>query len=122
MSDSQILIPAPFVALLHPDTTRAAKPNWTVLAQRHELCDDMAEVLTEHARQIEFKLGLDSSDVLHKMLEGLLTDEVRLSEPEALWVVCRLAELLNWQVPHDLADPVSPQAVRWLHEQAARPA
>lgn len=122
MFDSQILVPAPFVSLLYPDTARTAKPDWALLAQRHELCDDMAEVLTEHAKQIEFKLGLDSSDVLHKLLDGLLNDEVRLSEAEALWVVCRLAELLNWPVPADLADPIGPQAVHWLHGQVASPA
>jgi hypothetical protein len=58
MSDeSQIEIPQSFVALyvepgrLKPSATRE------VLAARYELCEDMANMLTEHAKSTIFELG-----------------------------------------------------------------
>ncbi|HEX5806733.1 MAG TPA: ATPase with chaperone activity [Macromonas sp.] len=115
MQDCQIQIPPSF-AELHSTGTRS-KPDWAAVAERHELCEDMAQLLTEQAHQVWVKLGITEADVLRRMLQGLLADEARLSELEALWVVCRLAELQQWPLPADLADPLGETGTEWLHRQ-----
>ena len=97
--DSQILIPPSFIALYVPEgRSRPSLPR-DELAQRHELCEDMAQLLTEQAAQLQFKLGVHESDVLERMHAGLSSDESCLSPAEAGWVVKRLAELLDWSWP-----------------------
>ncbi|MFM2262985.1 MAG: hypothetical protein RI959_1661, partial [Pseudomonadota bacterium] len=54
---------------------------------------------TDPASELLVKLGVTETDVLHKMRLGLEADGTALSPAEALWVTCRLAELLNWPVP-----------------------
>lgn len=103
MLENQSLLPPSFVALhtspgrLRPDL------SWPALLERHELCEDMAQMLTEHASQVLVRLGITEGDVLQRVLAGLLADEGRLSDGEARWVVCRLAELLQWPVPASVA-------------------
>ncbi|OGB69389.1 MAG: ATPase with chaperone activity [Burkholderiales bacterium RIFOXYC12_FULL_65_23] len=97
--ESQILLPESFVALfVPPGKTKPTEP-YEVIAQRHELCEDMAQLLTEQAAQLQFKLGVHESDVLERMHAGLSSDESGLSAAEAGWVVKRLAELLDWSWP-----------------------
>lgn len=66
------------------------------LAARYELCEDMAQLLTETARNMEFSLGLAESDVLTRCLQGLRVEPAVVNETESVWVVRRLAELLGW--------------------------
>ena len=66
------------------------------LAARYELCEDMAQLLTETARNMEFSLGLAESDVLTRCLQGLRVEPAVVNEVESVWVVHRLAELQNW--------------------------
>jgi hypothetical protein len=115
MQDCQLQIPSSF-ADIHRTHARL-KPDWTAVAERHEWCEDMAQLLTEQAGQVLVRLGITEADVLRKMLQGLLADEARLSELEALWVVCRLAELQQWPLPADLADPLGEAGTDWLHRQ-----
>jgi len=117
MHDCQTLIPSSFIELSCPSTGIRKKPEWATMAERHELCEDMAQLLTEQARQALVKLGITEADVLRKMLQGLLTEEARLSEMEALWVVCRLAELLQWPLPANLAEPLDEAGSEWLRRQ-----
>jgi len=100
MSDeSQIEIPASFLELyLAPGRQKPALPR-AELAARYELCEDMAQMLTETARQMEFSLGIAEIDVLTRCLLGLRVEPAVVSEAEATWVVTRLAELLNWPAP-----------------------
>lgn len=103
MTDHQLLVSPSFVAL-HTSPGRL-KPDlsWPALLERYELCEDMAQMLTEHASQVLVRLGITEGDVLQRVLAGLLADEARLSEGEARWVVCRLAELLQWPLPAAVA-------------------
>lgn len=119
MQDSQTLIPASFTDLIYPPQHNRRKPDWASLAERFELCEDMAQLLSEQARQVLVKLGITEADVLTRMLQGLLADEARLSEAEALWVVCRLAELQHWPVSAQLAAPLGDEATAWLQQQLA---
>lgn len=105
MTESQIAIPPSFVALhLRPGRSRP-DVGWEVLAERYELCEDMAQMLTEHAQQLLVRLGVAEADVLGKVRQALLAqEEGRLDPPEVGWAVCRLAELLGWR----WGEPVCP--------------
>lgn len=100
MSDeSQIEIPPSFQALyLVPGRQKSSLPR-AELAARYELCEDMAQMLTETARNMEFGLGITEADVLARCLQGLRVEPVVVNEVESSWVVTRLAELLNWPAP-----------------------
>lgn len=96
MSDSQIVIPPSFIQLFVPaGKTRPIEPR-EVIARRYDLCEDMAQMLTETAREKHFALGVDEADVLVRIRSGLMADATLVSEAEAHWVVRRLAELLGW--------------------------
>lgn len=100
MSDeSQIEIPPSFQALyVAPGRQKSSLPH-AELAARYELCEDMAQMLTETARNMEFGLGIAEADVLARCLQGLRVEPVVVNEVESTWVVTRLAELLNWPAP-----------------------
>ena len=53
-------------------------------------------MLTEPARVRLFELGIAEVDVLERMYAGLQAGTA-VDEPEARWVVRRLAELLEWE-------------------------
>ena len=97
MSDEyQIEVPASFMALyVLPGRQKPSLPR-DELSARYELCEDMAQLLTETARNMEFSLGLAESDVLTRCLQGLRVEPAVVNEAESVWVVRRLAELLGW--------------------------
>ena len=95
----QIFIPSSFSALYVPPGKTRPVLNARELAARHELCEDMAQLLTEQAANQQFQLGITEDLTLERCLQGLLATPDVLSEAEAHWVVCRLAELLNWPLP-----------------------
>lgn len=94
--DSQIEIPPSFIALfLDPGRTKPNAPR-ELIAQRYELCEDMAGLLTETASNMLFSLGITESDVLDRCRQGLLAEGAVFNAQEAEWVIRRLAELLAW--------------------------
>jgi hypothetical protein len=95
----QIEIPASFMAL-YVDPGRQ-KPNAPrdVVAARYELCEDMAAMLTEAAKNMLFSLSIAEHDVLVKCHQGLLSEGAVVTVAEAVWVIRRLAELLDWEHP-----------------------
>ncbi len=96
--DYQIEIPPSFIALfLDPGRV---KPNASrsVIGERYEFCEDLATMLTDHARTMLFDLGVTEADVLERCHRGLMTDASGMNVAEAQWVVCRLAELLGWPI------------------------
>ena len=74
------------------------KPNASrdVVAGRYELCEDMATMLMETAKDKLLSLGIAEEDVLAQCLSALTGAGAVVTEPEAGWVVRRLAELLQW--------------------------
>ena len=97
MSDeSQIEIPPSFLALYVPPGRQKPSLPRDELAARYELCEDMAQMLTETARNMEFGLGIAEADVLSRCLQGLRVEPAVVNEAESVWVVRRLAELLDW--------------------------
>ena len=96
MSDeSQITVPESFVAL-YRDRYQRLTIRAQELAARSELCEDLAQAMTERCREIHFRDGVDEAEVLARCLQGLLHDGSPITPPEARWVVCRTAELLGW--------------------------
>jgi hypothetical protein len=96
--DNQIDIPASFTALfVAPGRQKPSEPRH-VVANRYELCEDMATMLTETAKTMVFSLGISEHEVLVRIQRGLTGDDAVVSIPEAQWVMQRLAELLDWEI------------------------
>ncbi len=100
MSDEyQIDIPQSFIALFVTKGSGKLCASRAEVAARYELCEDMAQMLTETAQNMQFSLGITEGDVLQRMERGLLEDVTVVQADEARWVLCRLAELLQWRTP-----------------------
>jgi hypothetical protein len=100
MSDEdQTVIPRSFIDLYIPPGRHKPTESRAHIAGRYELCEDMAQMLTEHARTKLFELGVTEELVLQRMQQGLQAEGSVLEPHEAGWVVCRLAELLDWPMP-----------------------
>jgi len=80
---------------MQPGRYKPSAPHAQISA-RYELCEDMANLLTETAQNMQFNLGITEQDVLLQCLRGLQAEGSVVSLPESDWVVHRLAELLNW--------------------------
>ncbi len=94
--DDQTLVPESFIALyLAPGAAKPRLPK-AELAQRHEWCEDMAQMLTDTASALLHSLHITEVDVLQRCLAGLQGEGAVVSADEAVWVVQRLAELMGW--------------------------
>lgn len=103
MSDeSPIVVPPSFIALyMAPGRIKANAPREVIVA-RHEFCEDMATMLTDHASTKLWELGVTKEDVLERIHRGLIAGDTVVTLAEAQWVIRRLAELLNWEaLPFD---------------------
>jgi len=107
MSDSQFVIPPSFIQIFVPAGKTRPTEAREVIAQRYDLCEDMAQMLTETAREKHYSIGVPESDVLERMHTGLAADASVVSPDEALWIVRRLAELLRWELPDALRLPAT---------------
>lgn len=100
MSDeSQIEVPPSFVALYVPAGRIRPTAPWAEIRERYEFCEDLAQMLVETAQTRLFQLGVAESDVLDRIGQGLRGGQSGVSDSEAHWVLCRLAELLGWAMP-----------------------
>jgi hypothetical protein len=95
--ENQTLVPDSFIALYRDARERLTAPRATI-AQRHELCEDLANLLTDHCSTLAFRDGLDAATVLSRCHRGLLAPPTSVEPAEAEWVVRRTAELLGWPV------------------------
>lgn len=95
--DNQIEPPQSFMSMyVKPGQTRPNAPPEVVLA-RYEQCEDMACILAEQAQTLAFKENLSEKEVLERCHRGLQTGDAHFTKKEAVWVICRLAELLGWE-------------------------
>lgn len=108
MSDgNQIIIPPSFIALfVEPGRTKPSATREHIYA-RYDLCEDLANLLTEQATNKLWELGITEADVLERIHQGLGGDEIGLTAVEAQWVILRLAEILGWQ---DMVSPSQGQS------------
>ena len=96
--DNQILIPPSFIAL-HSDARQRLLLPVDELRARYELCEDLAQHLVEQAQQLYHGGARSEEGVLLGMHAGLAAEGSVVTEPEAGWIVQRLAELLEWRAP-----------------------
>lgn len=102
---SQIEVPPSFVALFTvPGGHRLSQPL-SAVRERYELCEDMAQMLCEQASAAAFKSGAPEGEVLAGMQAALSVEGGPLQADEPVWVVTRIAELLNWPLPEGALPP-----------------
>ena len=94
--DNQTFIPRSFVELFNPTIGARPRVSRQLVATRYDLCEDMAQMLTEHARATLLELGIAEQDVLERVRRGLMVEDSVVADYEADWITRRLAELLNW--------------------------
>lgn len=98
--DYQIEIPPSFIAI-YTDARKRLTVKLAELRQRYDLCEDTAQQLVEPGRHIHFDLGLTQDEVIDRLLAGLHNPDSGLTADEAVWVIKRMAELLDWTLPGD---------------------
>jgi len=103
--DNQLYLPESFTALYVPPGKIKPGMGQREMAERYELCEDLAHLLTEKAANLQFTLGITEELVLAQCELGLLTEPSVVTPVEARWVVCRLGELLNWPIEQLLQTP-----------------
>lgn len=108
---NQTYLPESFTALYVPPGKVKPSIGLREMAERYELCEDLANLLTEKAANMQFTLGITEDLVLQQCERGLLAEPAVVSAVEARWVVCRLAELLNWPMDALLHSPPAERPV-----------
>lgn len=98
-ADSQIHIPPSFAALYSDPRRQRLNVPFATLCQRHELCEDLAQMLVGTALTQSHGGTVSESAVLTRCHEALATSDSGLAAAEAQWVIQRLAELLEWPIP-----------------------
>lgn len=93
--DSQIVVPRSFIDLFVPPGRIKPTASRETIAARYELCEDLAQMLSETARDHLHALGITEADVLERIHRGLEEGET-VDSVEAAWVLRRLAEILDW--------------------------
>lgn len=100
MDDSnQIEVPPSFLALFTAPAGYKLTEPMSVVRARYELCEDLAQMLSEQALGALHSVGGDRGEVLEKMRLGLSADGSPVEPAETAWVVTRVAELLGWELP-----------------------
>lgn len=92
--DSQLFVPRSFIDLFVPEGRLKPTASRAHIEQRYELCEDLAQALSEQARTRALEDGVTPGDVLARMHRALQGEGSTLGEQEAQWVVTRAAELL----------------------------
>jgi hypothetical protein len=92
---SQILIPDAFRALYTDRRGRLTLPR-EELAQRAELCEDLAQQLQDTARHLHYDRGVAEDAVLERLHATLAHPDAGLNPAELPWLIGRVAELLDW--------------------------
>src|SRR3954468_22089916 len=96
---NQIEGPGSFLAIYsNPSGTRLTE-RMSVVRERYELCEDVAQSLVDQASLTLHKTGARELDVLDAIRSGLSAEDSVVNAGEAGWVARRLAELLGWEDP-----------------------
>jgi hypothetical protein len=96
---SQERVPQAFISLFVPPGRSKPTQPLVHIAERHAWCEDLAQLLTETARQQQWSLGITEDDVLRRLHAGLQEPASAVDTAEAGWVLHRVAELLDWPQP-----------------------
>lgn len=98
--ENQFIIPPSFIELFVEPGRVKPRESREHIALRYEFCEDLAQMLSETARDKLWQLQIAEADVLERVHRGLLSGEVGVDEAEARWVIRRVAEVLGWDDPH----------------------
>ena len=96
---NQLFIPPTFLALYMAPGAHKPSASQAQVAAHYELCEDLAQMLTVTATEMQLRSDAGSAEVLHHCLDGLCGADAVMEENQARWVVCRLAELMQWPAP-----------------------
>lgn len=93
---NQIEVPPSFLAVYcAPGGQRLIQPM-ALVRERYELCEDLAQMLSEQASMAVFRSGAPECEVLAGIQAGLEVEGGPLQAGEPVWVVTRVAEILGW--------------------------
>jgi hypothetical protein len=95
--ESQIRIPESFLRIYVEHGRIKPRLPREAIEARHELCEDLAQMLTETAQEQKWALGITDEDVLERIALGLPDCGLELEPAERDWVIARLGELLGDQ-------------------------
>jgi hypothetical protein len=98
---NQIEVPPSFTALFTAPSGYKLTQPMSFVRERYEMCEDLAQALTEQAATQLFKSGRTEGEVLAGIRAALSVEGSPVAADEALWVARRLAELLGWEMPAD---------------------
>ena len=101
---NQTYVPESFLAL-YQQRGRFTASRAEVEA-RHEFCEDLASQVAELCRTVQFSGDLSESASLRKCFDGLVQPPATVNRAEARWLMCRVCELLEWDVPAWLLAPL----------------
>ena len=96
MSDErQIHVPASFMALYTPAGRLRPTPARAWLEERHDLCEDFAQLLAHQVKDKVWQLGITEADALERVQRGLAHVDLQMNDAERLWVLTRTQEILS---------------------------
>lgn len=96
--DYQIDIPPSFYAV-YSDARQRLRVSIDTVRRRYDVCEDLANMLVQQAQLLHHVEVPSENEILLRIHAGLRSAESGVSPEEAVWVVQRLAELLNWPWP-----------------------
>lgn len=94
-SERQIHIPASFLALYTPQGHVRPTPPRQWLEDRHDLCEDLSQLLAEKVKDKVWQLGITEPDALARIERGLPALNLEMNESERTWVMTRVQEILG---------------------------
>jgi hypothetical protein len=94
---NQLEVPPSFLALFTPPSGHRLTEPMSTVRRRYELCEDMAQMLTERAATDHFDSRSSRRQALEQMQLALSQPDSPVQQAEAVWVIRRLAELLDWE-------------------------
>lgn len=96
MNDAnQTYVPESFFAL-YQDSRGRLTASKALIAERHELCEDMASALAASCMSLHVDGSSEEQAALAHCNQALMATPTLLDPPQAQWVVTRTAELLGW--------------------------
>jgi hypothetical protein len=95
---NQIEVPPSFQTLFTSPSGHRLTAPMSQVRDRYELCEDLAQALTEQASMALHKSGAGQAEVLEAVRTGLAAQGT-VEPAEAGWIGHRLAELLGWTPP-----------------------
>src|SRR5262245_33823329 len=98
--DSQVTVPESFTALFLVAGRLRRGVTASMVADRYELCEDLAQSLLPKARSIMLETSANEADVLRKIHQGMVSGTIDLHQEEIRWVIGRLNELLRDECRH----------------------